>query len=209
MQIIETILPDVIFLDINLPKEDGIKFAQRLRKSNIEVSIVFTTAYKNYAFSAISVKPLDYLVKPFGLDEVFNVLEKVEREIDNKIESYAREGISRAMNPYKIRFIAPNGYVFINPSNIFYVRVFGSKSEIVMSNGETEVINLSMNEVFNELKHINFFRINRSAIINLKYIDRIDRRERKCYIKNNSEEVEFLLTQRIFVDFDKIKSLKF
>lgn len=204
MQSIEAILPDVIFLDINLPKEDGLKFAQRLRKNNIEIPIVFTTAYKNYALEAFSVKPLDFLVKPFGLDEVFNVLNKVEEDIEAK----SIERVSGARNPNAIRFIVPNGFVFINPSDIFYIRVFGSKSEVMMNNGECEVVNSNMYEVFDELKHLNFFRISRSAIINLKHIDRIDRKERKCYIKNKNDEVEFLLTHRVFLEFNKIKSLR-
>lgn len=208
MQAIETIMPDVIFLDINMPMEDGLQFAERLRMNNIEVPIVFTTAYKNYALSAISVKPLDYLVKPFGLDDVFNVLDKVEKEIDNKIELYAREKKSGLRNPDAIRFIVSNGFVFIKPSDIFYIRVFGSKSEVMMNNGESKVLSLNMNEVADELKHFNFFRINRSAVINLKYIDRIDKKARICFIKYNNDEVGFLITHRVLNELDGINTLK-
>ena len=84
MMAFERFIPDVIFLDINMPVEDGLKFAQKLRLLDSDVQIIFTTAYSNYAASAFSLKPLDYLVKPFGLSEVFDVLTKIENYFDER-----------------------------------------------------------------------------------------------------------------------------
>ena len=62
--------PDVLFLDINMPNEDGLQFAGRLREVNPSIPIVFTTAYTNYALPAFKIKPIDYLVKPFSFQEL-------------------------------------------------------------------------------------------------------------------------------------------
>ena len=95
-KIIKSDSPDLIFLDINMPDEDGLQFATKLRDSNINIPIVFTTAYKNYALDAFKVKPVDYMVKPFGLDDIFNILRKVEQHITQQKTLRNQEQIGRA-----------------------------------------------------------------------------------------------------------------
>ncbi|MDA3930814.1 MAG: LytTR family DNA-binding domain-containing protein [Prolixibacteraceae bacterium] len=205
---VEQFQPDVIFLDINMPQEDGLKFAKRIRKKNIDVQIVFTTAYRNYAASAFDLKPIDFLVKPFGINDVFDVLTKIEDFFNQREIDKGKQQIWGAVIPEKLKFKTVNGYSFINPKDILYVKVFGALTELVFVNGEKERINSILTDLNEDLKNFNFLRINRSVIINLNYIERIEKKNKTCILKSNDIEYDFPITRSIFKYFENMKSVK-
>src|SRR6476620_12467313 len=55
---------DMVFIDINMPRESGLEFAQRLRESDRKMKLVFVTSHTEYALSAFDVYAYDYMVKP-------------------------------------------------------------------------------------------------------------------------------------------------
>lgn len=207
-KIIESDDPDIIFLDINMPDEDGLRFANRLRSSNIDVPIVFTTAYKNYALDAFKIKPIDYLVKPFGLDDIFNVIRKAEQHLKQVNKQKSQERVWGNKIPEKLKFKVVRGYIFVSTDEILFFKAFSYYVELYLSNGNKEKITSNLSTISDELSPLNFFRINRSAIINMDYIERIDRKERKCTLKNNDHEFDFPFTISTFKQFEEIKSLK-
>lgn len=208
MEIFERIVPDVIFLDINMPVEDGLQFAQKLRSRKIDVQIVFTTAYKNYALEAFSIKPIDYLVKPFGLDEVLNVLIKVENDLDQRESEQKYEKLWGAQIPDVIKLKTKKGYSFVDPKGVIYIKVIGDNSQLVMCSGEKLKVYSILRDVYEEVKNYNFMRINRSVVINLQFVERIERDTKKCILLCKETKIEFPITRSVFQHLEKMKSIK-
>ena len=74
--VIETHHPDLVFLDIEMPQENGFQLLQKFEDRNFEV--VFVTAHPEYAMKAIKFHPLDYLLKPVSLAELKMTVEKAK-----------------------------------------------------------------------------------------------------------------------------------
>lgn len=200
--------PDVVFLDINMPNEDGVKFASRLRAINSSIPIVFTTAYKNYALPAFKISPIDYLVKPFGVDEIFDVVTLIEEHYENETSKQCAPSIWGSAIPNKIKFKINGGYVFINCSDIVYITSAHNVVDVFLADGTKEKAFTNLSELYHELKEQNFFRINRAAIVNVDRIKRIDKKMRKCVVDFDGKEVEFPFAISIFGKFEEMKSIK-
>lgn len=208
MKSFDVIVPDVVFLDINMPDEDGIAFARKLREKKWPVLIVFTTAYKNYALEAFNVKPIDFLIKPFGLDQVLNVLIKIENElddIDNKINNNKLWGNHI---PNIIKFKTKTGYSFIEPKEIVYIKVSGAITELVMNSGEKIRVFSILKDVYEEVRNFDFLQINRSVVVNMQYVDRIEQKTKKCILLVNKSAIEFPISLNVFQHLSHIKSIK-
>lgn len=201
-------LPDVIFLDINMPDENGLQFAERLQKAGLNSLLVFTTAYKDYAYPAFKFKPVDYLVKPFGIDEIFEVLFKVEKIIIDNANRLIKSNVWGSSIPDKLRYKVPGGYSFICPSEIVYIKSFSNFVELNLKDGKKEKVISSLSDLYHDLKNRDFFRVNRSAIVNMNYVLRIDKKARKCIVQINENEIEFPFAISIFKQFEEMNSIK-
>lgn len=71
--------PNVVFLDIEMPRMNGIELAKRLRTQKDDVKIIFTTAYGNYALDAFEVEAIDYLMKPIMNEDIRRVLKRLNK----------------------------------------------------------------------------------------------------------------------------------
>ena len=75
----EKLLPDIIFLDIDMPEKSGIDAAREIFHTNPHISFVFVTAYNNYTREAFELYAVDYLVKPFNLNRIKQTIEKISK----------------------------------------------------------------------------------------------------------------------------------
>ncbi len=71
---------DLIFLDISMPRENGLEFAKRLRASGRKLKLVFVTSYKEYAQAAFEVNAYDYIVKPVEQARLHKTVQRVLSE---------------------------------------------------------------------------------------------------------------------------------
>lgn len=90
--IIEKTKPQVVITDIKMPGLNGLEMLKKLNESRIKVKMIIITAYSEFEFAkkAISVGVTDYLLKPITIEDLKNVLEKIEEDIDRERESYQR-----------------------------------------------------------------------------------------------------------------------
>lgn len=88
----EAIQPDVVFLDIEMPRINGIDLARRLLDKKYDLQIVFTTAYGQYALEAFEVEAIDYLMKPIVSDDILRVIKRLKKVIDIKSSHKITEG---------------------------------------------------------------------------------------------------------------------
>ncbi|WP_117168119.1 response regulator transcription factor [Paraliobacillus sediminis] len=81
---------DLVFIDINMHKENGLDFAKRLRASGCEMKLVFVTSHKEYALPAFDVYAYDYIVKPISLERLTRTIERFLSEENADIETVAK-----------------------------------------------------------------------------------------------------------------------
>mgnify|MGYP003606171068 FL=1 len=128
--------PDVVILDISIPKIDGLKVASKIRKENSEIPIIFITAHSenDKLLKAINLQTYSYLVKPIRVDELNNIILKCIKSVLDK----------REKNPNKI---LADGFEWNQEKNtLFYkgVRVPLTKNEVIL----TEFFIKNSNKIF-------------------------------------------------------------
>lgn len=176
-ELIEIHTPDVLFLDIEMPKESGIDFLSSIK--NRKISIVFVTAYSQYAIKAVKANAFDYLLKPIDQDElrvtVSNLLAH-HNQINNKLsESEAKEkliallrNISHIKNIQKVAIPHSKGYKVIDTDEIIllegnnnYTNIYLKDSPVILS---TKTLKDYETNILDEQL---FFRAHKSYLINL------------------------------------------
>jgi two-component system LytT family response regulator len=193
LAVIQKHQPDLIFLDIIMPGEDGFSLLTRLAKINFEV--VFTTAYGEFAIKALRENALDYLLKPIDVEELKNAVNRAGKKI-NQAYKYTETTIGRklakliekyhSLNIHvdKIGIPTENGLMFISINDISLCKAAGNYTEIhFVDSARKEVVSKTLKEFEKLLERYNFLRVHRSYLINLNNIKEYHR-------VNQSEEVD-------------------
>ena len=161
---------DLIFLDIHMPELSGLEFSRTLSK---EHRVIFTTAYEKYALEGYKVDALDYLLKPFNYEEFLKAANKARNWFDRT--SAATE--SNAPVPY-IYVKSEYKLIKISLDQILYIEGLKDYVKIFMADKERPVLTLmSLKSLEQQLPYDKFMRIHRSFIINLGFIDQIERNQ--------------------------------
>ncbi len=155
---------DAIFVDINMPDVNGLDFVKTLSEPPI---VVFTTAYSEYAIEGYKVNAIDYLLKPFGIDEFHEAAEKVKKQYD----LLRTASVSNADDDNSIFLKTEYKITRIDMNDISYIEAMSEYLRIYVD-GRTRpiVVLLSMKKMEERLPGSSFMRVHRSYIINLKKI---------------------------------------
>ncbi len=174
--------PDLIFLDINMKDMNGFEVLQ-----NIEVDpkpiVIFVTAYDEYALKAFDVYAFDFLLKPFKADRFFKTIKKVlevsryeaennfEKRLNDLLKLYSKYPTD-SLYDQKLPIKIGNKTIFINTPDIKYILGSGYYAEIYVDD-KKHLLRESLSNLNETLNKDVFFRIHRSAIINLNYLKEI------------------------------------
>lgn len=158
---------DILLLDIEMKKMDGVTLAREIRKTNKSVQIVFITGYSDYIADGYDVEALHYLMKPLKEEKLFVVLDRVvNRIIQNE------------------KYLLLNYYdetIRIPLHEIVYIDV--DRNYVTIHSNQDYTIKKTLGEIEKELDK-RFFRIGRSVIVNLKYISRVTKTD--VFLANNT-----------------------
>jgi DNA-binding LytR/AlgR family response regulator len=203
---IELLEPDVIFLDINMPYEDGLQFAARLKKTKNASLLIFCTAFKSYALDAFELRPFDFLVKPFGITDIELLVDKIIREFIQKNDSPDQHDNADTFGKYKLRI--PNGYLFIKANEIIFVKSLDAGCRLLTIEGDEISILQRLSNIHSYFGDQHFFKINRGTIVNIDYIVSVERKRRCCLMKVNDFEQEFKISKKHFNILENLLVIK-
>lgn len=163
---------DLILADIRLT--DGLSF-EALKYAPATVSIIFTTAYDEYAVQAFKFNSFDYLLKPLDADELEAAIDKATKAGKNYADENLRQlfdSLQKNQFRYRERFLLPyrDGYKTVRVSDINHIETENKTVYLRLNNGTSEVVNMSMDELEQQLNPDCFFRANRQYIINIEYV---------------------------------------
>lgn len=182
VKMINELKPDLVFLDIQMPKITGFEMLELL---DHKPQIIFATAYDQYAIKAFEYNAADYLLKPYSRDRLLEAVEKVaERvqkegvssDISEKVSDYPRgEYLDRIVvkDRHKIH-IAPIDHVRYIESMDDYVMIYTKEGRFMKQK--------TMKFFENTLDPKNFIRIHRSYIVKVDEISEIQQYEKEAYI---------------------------
>jgi two-component system LytT family response regulator len=167
---IETLNPDLVFLDIQMPGKTGFDLLAEVEKAP---RVIFTTAYDEYAIKAFEVNALDYLLKPIEPKRLSDAIQKLQVEILK--ESLGLTNGNRGPLSEHDQVFVKDGercwFVKLNEIRLFesvgnYAKVFfGTNKPLILK---------SLNALEERLDDRIFFRANRKHIINLRWIEKIE-----------------------------------
>lgn len=165
---IETLNPDLIFLDIQMPGKTGFDMLTELDKAP---HVIFVTAYDEYALKAFEVNALDYLMKPVEPKRLADAILKVKQKDEEELLSYNNRGVLSEHDQVFVKDGERCWFVKLSEVRLFesvgnYAKVFfGTNKPLILK---------SLNALEERLDDKVFFRANRKHIINLRMIDKIE-----------------------------------
>jgi two-component system LytT family response regulator len=167
---------DVIFLDIEMPGENGFDLLASLPERRQRV--VFVTAYNEYAIQAIKASALDYLLKPVKIEELQLAVEKLELALsartgedqNRNLLDHLLETVQRRELPKKIALPQLGGINFIEVDDIVSLQADSNYTIIHLASMQKLVISKTLKEFEELLDPKQFTRIHKSYIVNLRYI---------------------------------------
>lgn len=164
--------PDVLFLDIQMPKLDGFEVLAVLDRSPV---VVFVTAHDDYALRAFEVHALDYLLKPFSEERFRSVLQRVRQEMRQPRVAVAPLGASLRTKPLqRIVVRGEDGAIQVIPvPRVDYVEA--NDDAIVIATAGTKIRKQqSIGDLAGELDPDRFVRIHRSYLLNIERVEKIE-----------------------------------
>lgn len=179
---INELKPDLVFLDIQMPKINGFELLELL---DHKPHIIFATAYDQYALKAFEYHAADYLLKPYSKDRLFEAIDKVaERirtegsgsDVAEKISDHPREEyLNRIVvkDRHKIHIIPTDQIRYIESMDD-YVLIYTREGRYIKQK--------TMKFLEKALDPANFVRIHRSSIVNVEEINEIQQYEKESYI---------------------------
>lgn len=168
-EIMENDIIDAIFVDINMPDLNGMDFVKSLAAPPI---VVFTTAYSEYAVDGFKAGALNYLLKPFGLDDFRQCAERVKHQYE--LENAQASSVSSPDEDDALFLKTEHRVVRIKMSDIKYVEGMSEYLKIHFDNQKPLIVLLSMKKLEERLPQ-HFMRIHRSYIINLRKIQEVNK----------------------------------
>jgi two-component system, LytTR family, response regulator len=168
-EMIETLNPDLLFLDIQMPGKTGFQLLEMLDSSPL---VIFTTAYDEYALKAFDVNAMDYLLKPIQPERLAEAVTKVLQKERSKKEAIAN-GEKKLGLSDQVFVKDGDRCWFVNLSN---VRMFESDGNYIKVYFDTNkpMIHKSLNALDEKLDERAFFRASRKHIVNLSWVEAIE-----------------------------------
>ncbi len=179
--------PDLILLDIQMPEKSGFELVSQLRQMDKDIGFIFVTAYDEYAIRAVRESALDYLLKPVDPSELERAIAKYRLERKQKVlNTQIDELLSNMGIGQRLKLNTRTGFMVIDPRDIVCCTADGNYTEITLTKSRQETISSNLGNLEKELSNDRFFRISRSALINLRYLTHVENKTSMCRLQGSS-----------------------
>jgi len=211
-ELIDEVHPDVVFLDVEMPHQNGFELLKLFDKINFD--IIFTTAYEQYALKAIKFNALDYLLKPFSVKELQDAVQKcVGRKNvqqpetgSSPLDVFLQNMKTLHQTHKKIALPTINGLVFMPVQNIVRCESTGNYTRIFFTDKKNLMVSRPLKEFEELLTDVDFFRVHNSHLINLQQMQSYIQGEGGFALMSDGTQVE--VSRRRKADFLK-KAMQF
>lgn len=192
VELIQQTQPEIVFLDVEMPGEQGIRILDYFDPHEINFELIFTTAYSEYAIRAFELNAIDYLLKPLRDEQVESAVKKATQKIGNtRIEERMSElkKLFQSTEAKKIALPMAEGILFLNFEEIVMFRAERSYTKVFTSDDNCHLISKPLAFFKKLLENTDaFYSPHRSFLINLRFIKKYVSSEGGYIIMDNGQE---------------------
>ncbi len=183
--------PDLVFLDVQMPWMNGFEMLEVLEEINF--SIIFTTAYDQFAAKAFRLSAIDYLLKPVDTIDLKEAVKKVAEKIAHKTGAANIDNLLHNINKpetkQRIAFAGREGYEFVEIGSIVYAQAEGAYTHVFLNNKRKLVISKTLSDIEEMLPPEHFQRIHHSTVVNLTHITHFFKTDGGYQVLDNGEKL--------------------
>ena len=171
---IQKFSPDIVFLDVEMPKMNGFEMLEQLPSVNFE--IIFTTSYDQYALKAIRFSAIDYLLKPVDSEELQKAIQKVmqrsQKPIAQQLEILMQK-IHQPSTPInKIAMPTMEGLQMIPVDSIISCESDSNYTILLLKSNKKLIVSRTLKEIEELLEEHSFVRVHRCYLANLNEVEK-------------------------------------
>ncbi len=190
LEMINTYNPDLLFLDVSMPGQNGFDLLKKLQQKDFMV--VFITAHQEYAVEAFDARAIHYLLKPIDQDKFQEAINRCFKEVENKGHFKAKQAYA------EIKLSIPTGdhHLLISSKKIIRIEADGSYSNIYTVEGKKYTVSKNIKFFDELLVQYGFFRIHKSHLVNLNYVEEYTLHSRNFLILTDKTEINISFRKR-------------
>ena len=163
--------PNIVLLDIEMPGHSGLELLDFFDENEVNFSIIFTTAYNEYALKAFKFSAVDYLLKPIIPEELAEAVERVAKQKQRFENLRAFKENLQQETLTKIAVPSGNTLLFLDTDKIMYIKGEGAYSEVFCSDGSRQLVSRNLKNFEDILcSDSRFLRIHKSYIVNFNFV---------------------------------------
>ena len=184
--------PDLVFLDVEMPKMNGFEMLEQLTQVNFD--IIFTTSYDQYALKAIRFSAIDYLLKPIDRNELQKAVQKImqrsQRTISKQVEILMQRIHQPAKSISKIALPTMEGLQMLPVDSIISCESDGNYTTLLLKTRQKLVVSTSLKEMEEVLEDYSFVRVHRSYLVNLNEVEKYVKGEGGYLVMSDGSSVD-------------------
>jgi len=175
VKLIKKLMPDVVLLDIQMPGLDGFQVVARIAEMENAPSIIFITAYDQYAIKAFDVHAVDYILKPVEEKRLVQAIERGRRVRKGAEPGPDLKALLSAVgaSPKRLAVRQGESLVMVDVNDILYATIESGSVRVVARGIEGAVTFRSLDELGKELGSSQFMRVHKSYLANVSRIHEI------------------------------------
>ena len=189
---IRQLQPDLVFLDVEMPKMNGFEMLEQLQQVNFD--IIFTTSYDQYALKAIRFSAIDYLLKPIDRNELQRAVQKIihrsQRTITKQVEILMQKIHQPAKSISKIALPTMEGLQMIPVDSIIRCESDGNYTTLLLKSRQKLLVSTSLKEIEEMLEDYSFARVHRSYLVNLNEVEKYVKGEGGYLVMSDGSSVD-------------------
>ncbi|GEM_PF-1635870 len=190
MNRIPDLRPDLLIIGLNSNSNNVFDSLDTLQGNQELPALLFTGDTAEYAVRTIKYQPVDYLLKPVKSDDLRRAITTARYIIQMNTTYQKLNTLIENTNPLnKISFPTKTGFIYLDPDEILYIHADWNYCEAYLAGHHSELLSIGIGKVYQYLPSESFIRLNRSLIINKKYVRKVSRKEQKIILKKDEEEV--------------------
>ena len=185
--------PELIFLDIEMPKLNGFEFLDQIK--NFSFNVIFTTAYDQFAIKAIKYSAIGYLLKPIDADDLKAAITKVETSAIKKLLPTQMEILRQAFlgnvnsREQKIALPTNDGLLFVALKDITRCESDNNYTKVFFTNRDKILICRTLKDIEELLGDIHFLRVHQSHLVNLNCIKQLVKSDGGYLLMNDNTQI--------------------
>ncbi|WP_245859505.1 LytR/AlgR family response regulator transcription factor [Spirosoma aerolatum] len=196
LRLIQILQPDVVFLDIEMPRMNGFQLLEKL--GSISFSLIFVTAYNEFAVKAFRFSALDYLLKPIDSQDLQEAVRKAERQqrVDVRQIDQLRHQLQSHRVSDKIAVPYQQGVIFLPVGEVLYCESDSNYTKVIATQNRSYLLTRTLREVQEVLEERNFLRVHRQYVVNLDHIKLFMKGEGAYLVMTNDVSIPVARNQK-------------